>query len=182
MSQAEHQCGAVLLLSLVFALLLALLTTMVVQTATQQLQMASNAQMRRLLQEYALSVTAALSRNPHNFLLDTGVAHINCMPASQQPDCDSKALAISALELISSERVVLEYRVVRRAPLHTALPRPDAQDKEVGRDAFFATFDVEVRVTDGRAIARVVQGIAVDIAHPLKRYRTYWREPGVDPL
>ena len=181
MRPAAYQRGTVLILSLVFAAMLALVTATIVQTATQQLHMAANDQFRTLMRQYAQSVVAALAKNQHNFQLDKSVGHVNCPPASGQSDCDSKTLPAPNVK-VDIGTLAFDYRVVRHAPVLSTLARPPSEDEEHKQGTVLATFEIEVRVSSGAASAHVVQGVAVDVESPTTIYRTHWREPGVDPL
>jgi hypothetical protein len=176
-----YQRGTVLILSLVFAAMLALVAATVVQTATQQLHMAGNDQFRTFMRQYAQSVAAALAKNQHNFQLDKWVGHVNCPVASGHSDCDSRALPVPNVK-VDIGTLAYDYRVVRLAPFVSTLLRSSAQDEKHTGGAAFATFEIEVRVTSGAASVRVVQGVAVEMDRPTTLYRTHWREPGVDPL
>ena len=176
-----YQRGTVLILSLVFAAMLALVTATVLQTATQQLHMAGNDQFRTFMRQYAQSVVAALAKNPKNFRLDKSVGHVNCPLASVQSGCDSRTLPVPNVK-VAIGTLAFDYRVVQHAPFVTALSRPSSQDEELTVEAVFATFEIEVQVTSDTASVHVVQGVAVEVDRPTTIYRTHWREPGVDPL
>ncbi len=181
MKPTAYQRGTVLILSLVFAAMLAVVTATVVQTATQQLHMAGNDQFRTVTRQHAQSVAAALAKNPHNFQLEKWVGHVNCPLASGQSDCDSRALLVPNVK-VDSGALTFDYRVVRLAPLVSTLSRlsPNIEGRTGVDD--FATFEIEVRVIGDGASVHVVQGVAVEVDRPTTLYRTHWREPGVDPL
>ena len=181
MRPAAYQHGTVLICSLVFAAMLALVTATLVQTATQQLHMAGNDQFRTLMRQYAQSVAAALAKNQHNFQLDKPVGHVNCPPASGQFDCDSRTLPAPNVQ-VDIATLAFDYRVVRHAVFRSTLSRPSSEDEEHTGVNVFATFEIEVRVNSSAASVHVVQGVAVDVQSPTTIYRTHWREPGVDPL
>lgn len=193
--------GSVLLLALVFVLMLSLIAASVVQTATLQLHMAGNDQLREEAGQLARAIAAELSSYSENFLLASDTGHTNCAPADPGADCDSRSLRLP-LSARAATSYDLDYRVVRAAPLRRErYPLPGVAEATTG--AAFATvavFEVEVRV-DGRhrrrGSAHVVQGVALRLPEGAVTegdtdsttveagatpYRIYWREPGPDPL
>ena len=190
--------GSVLLLALVFVLMLTLIATSVVQTATLELHMAGNDQFREEASQVAKAIAAEISLNPENFSLMSPVGHSNCAPAGEAPDCDLRSLQVpgSAQSIGGYD---LDYRVTRVAPLSLEdYPVPGVQQtRGEGEPLNVARFEIEVRV-DGRhnrrGAAHVVQGVAVRIPGSSEGeglttgvdtgdlYRVYWREPGLDPL
>ena len=163
--------GAVLLLSLVFMLMLALIAGMVMHTAILQLRMAGNDQFLEEAIHKAQAVATELSLVPENFSLAGGVGHTNCPPDALALDCDTRTLQVPASVQVAPGALV-EYRVTRVAPLRwKKFPLRESQENASSSIHFgAANFEIRVRIDGGEARlgkADIVQGIAVRI--PLLR-------------
>lgn len=194
---AITQRGMVLILSLVFVLLLALVAGTVVHTATLQLQMAGNEGFREEANQLAQALALELLEAPGNFSLAGFVGHTNCASGSQDESCDSRELEPPP-SVLSSSGYDIDYRITRQAPLvWKNLAVPGGEPAVPALDV--AIFEIEVRLEargSRRGRAHVIQGVAAPVpvavpegeedANPVAEtgqlYRIYWREPGVDPL
>lgn len=161
--QAKHQQqGAILLLSLVFLLLLAIVASTVARTSTLQLQMAGNEQFRQAASQKAQAVVSALIESEANFPLYGDIGHSLCDSASV---CDENTLAVAMSTEAVPDGVALHYQVQRKGPLLLdSLPYRAAEQSAISSRHFdLALFEVSAEV-DGRSVrqghARVVEGIA----------------------
>lgn len=185
--QGRRQEGTVLILALVFVLMLALLAGMVMRTGVLQIRMAGNDQFQEEARQLAYAITAVLPMHPDNFSLDVEMGHTACAPGSESPDCDSTDLQGPGEALVIDSYEV-DYRVTRLDPLlwQAELVAGSADDENGGPAEDIAVFEVDVRVDGGAnrlGSAHVIQGmVVVPPVAPGKLYRSYWREPGVDPL
>ena len=152
----------VLLLSLLYVLMLALIAAMVAQSGTLQLHMAGNDQYREEAGQAAQAVAVELARHPENFSLAAAVGHIRCGPGATDLGCDSADLQGPG-SVSPDSLYAIEYSVTRREPplWENASPR-GAPRGAPGVD--MAVFEIDVRI-EGRGArpgrARVIQGVAV---------------------
>jgi hypothetical protein len=160
--------GTVLLLAMIFMLMLALVSTTVLQTTILQLRMAGNNQFLEEAFYKAQAVVAELSQRPANFSLDADVGHANCPAHFQDISCDLFQLEAPVSTAIP-EGVEFDYRVIRQAPLlWKGFPVRESQDSASSSGSFDAAiFEIVVRI-DGSATgvgtAHIAQGIAMRVA------------------
>ena len=163
--------GAVLLLALFFALLLAILAAGVIQTGVLELRMSGNKQFQEEAYQYAVAVATEIAQTPGNFPLDSQVGYTLCAVADESPACSQDGHYLGELRSPVPEDVALDYHVTRQGPLVVEdLPVRASQQEVSGNSRAVAIFEISVHV-DGsdrrRGSARVAQGIAVRL--PLVR-------------
>jgi len=164
--------GTVLLLTLVFALLLGLLSAAVASTAGLQFRMAGNGQQREDTLQRVDAVAAELAADPANFDLAVAVGGRRCVGGDTDPACDAHGLGAPAATA-GLARGALRYSVLRLAP-----------DLVWGaRGArYYALFELAVSMDSGTGRAvEVAVGVAVPEAGGAP-VPVYWRDPAVDPL
>ena len=165
---AVRSRGSVLLLAMVFMLMLALVSTTMMQTATLQLQMAGNDQFYEEAIQQAQAIATELTHNSKNFSMRSGVGSVNCPVESIASHCDTSDLQPPTAVAIT-EGVNLDYRIVRQDPLLVkGFPFRESQSRASSiRNVGVAVFEVNVAV-DGTELrlgrAHFVQGIAVRVA------------------
>jgi hypothetical protein len=163
-----QQQGALLLLTMLFMLILAVVAGAVIQTGVLEFHMAGNAQFREEAVQRAQAIATEISRDPANFGLAVAVGRSNCNAADKDPGCDDHSLS-APVSAVAPGGVELTYRVTRQAPLLLrGFPGRESQLTASGAGLFDAAlFEISVQV-DGSASrlgsARVVQGIAVRMA------------------
>lgn len=160
--------GAVLLLAMIYMLMLAIITTTVLQTAILQLKMSGNDQFFEEAFHRALAIAAELALDPENFPLDAAIGHSNCAPDVQNPDCDQHLLQVPASAL-STAGTKVDYRVTRQEPLlWRGFPIRESQDAVSSSRSFDAVvFEIDVRIDGSEqrvGSAHIVQGVAVRVA------------------
>ena len=158
-------CGAVLLLALVFMLMLAMIAATVMQTAILQLHMAGNDQLLEEAFHEAQAIATKLSLDADNFSLDGGVGDTNCPVGLNDRNCSRNQLPVSASAAVPAG-VTLDYRVTRQDPLlWRGFPIREAQDTVSSSNSFDAAiFEIDVRIDGSKkrlGSAHIVQGIAV---------------------
>lgn len=160
--------GAVLPLAMMFALMLAIIATTVMQTAVMQWFMAGNNQFVEEAFLTAQAVATELSLEPTNFPLTGDVGYTNCPLLREAPGCDLSQLA-TPLSAAVPVGVELDYRVIRQDPLLLkGFPIRESEDAVSSSDRFDAAmFEIDVLI-DGSETrlgsAHLVQGMAVRVA------------------
>ena len=159
--------GAILLLSLVFILMLALIAGMVIKTAILQLHMAGNDRFLEEAIHKAQAIVTELSLTPKNFSLEGGLGYTNCVADSQALYCDLRALKAPGSGA-ASQGVEVDYRVTRAQPLlWKSFPIRESQESASSSTSVgAANFEISVRIDGGESRlgkANVVQGIAVRV-------------------
>ena len=160
--------GAVLMLTMVFMLMLAMLAGTVIRSGVLEFHMAGNDQFQEEAFQRAQAVATELSRDPNNFVLAVAVGYAICSAADEDPACDGTGLG-APVSAVVPEGVELAYRVTRQSPLLLeGFPVRESQGNASGSGRFDAAiFEVSVQV-DGSGqrlgTARVVQGVALRVA------------------
>ena len=103
------------MLALVFMLMLAIVSTAVMQTGALQFHMAGNDQFQEEALQQAQAIATELARHPDNFSLTEGVGFTNCFSVKQSPGCDSYSL-VGPLPTVLAQGIDLDYRVIRQDP------------------------------------------------------------------
>lgn len=166
----SDQRGAVLLLSMIFLLLLAMVAGTTMHTSTLEFRMAGNDQFREEAFQKAEAVAAALSENTDNFPVAGGVGYTVCKTGETDPACDMTTLNLSGDVTEVAPGVTVDYRVERQGPaVMASLPFRQSQSQASSSLAFNAAlFEATVSV-DGSAVrlgrAEVAQGVARLIAN-----------------
>jgi hypothetical protein len=162
-----RQCGAVLPLAMVFALMLAIIATTVMQAAVVQWYMAGNSQSFEDAFLTAQGLATELSSEPANFSLAAGVGDSNCPQQGEAPDCDLREL-VTPVSAAIPEEIVLDYRIVRREPLLSkGFPFRESEDSVSSSNSFDAAiFEVDVLVDGSEnrlGRSHVIQGVAMRV-------------------
>jgi hypothetical protein len=166
-AQATHR-GAVLPLAMVFALMLAIIATTVMQAAIMQWYMAGNNQFFEEAFLTAQGIATELSLEPVNFPLAGDVGYTNCPLLGEAPGCDLRQL-VTPLSAVVPAGIELDYRVIRQDPLLSKdFPIRESQDTVSSSDSFDAAiFEIDVLVDGSEnrlGSAHLVHGIAVRVA------------------
>jgi len=149
-------------------LMMAIIATTVLQTATMQLHMAGNDQFLEEAFYKAQAIATELSLNPDNFFLEGGVGRTNCPARGQSAGCDLHQLTTPVSAVVPAG-VELDYRVTRQDPvLWRGFPLRESQVAVSSSGSFDAAiFEISVRI-DGSpkrlGSAHIAQGIAVRVA------------------
>lgn len=164
----RQHSGAVLLLTMVFMLMLAVIAGAVIQSGALEFHMAGNAQFQQEALQRAQAIVTELSGDRDNFSLAAAVGQANCFPSGVEPSCVEYSV-VAAISGGVPRGVELAYRVTRQAPMLLRGFPVRESERLVSGDGQFdaAVFEVDVRV-DGSAsrlaVARVIQGVAVRVA------------------
>jgi len=161
--------GSILLVTLLFMLVLALLATAIVEGSALQLRMAGNHQGQEAALQQTRAVANEVSLDRGNYVLDSGIGSSNCAPENPDPDCDRRELGAIISAPVHSD-VVVDYRTIRRDPLFRAgVPTREPQEKASSvRAASVALFEVDVKMLNSSSpggLSQVVRGVAVRIAN-----------------
>jgi len=170
--------GTVLPLTLVFTLLLAMVSATAIETASLQFHMASNDLLYQRALQNARAIALEITADRDNFRLLEPVGHSNCLSDTTLTDCEYEDLPDPVHTTIPQE-VELEVRVTREYPVEIDL-RADGDLNPLPA----GIFEVAV-VLDGAdanlGSATLVLGVAVPLSATDAR-AVFWREPGYDPL
>ncbi len=164
------QRGAVLLLSMIFLLLLAMVAGTTMHTSTLEFRMAGNDQFREEAFQQAEAVAAALSENTDNFPVAGGVGYTICKTGEADPACDINTLTVDSEIVDVAAGVTVDYRVERQGPvIMTSLPFRQSQSQASSSLAFNAALFEATVAVDGSAVrlgrAEIAQGVARLIAN-----------------
>jgi hypothetical protein len=152
----SKQGGAVLLLAMLFAAMLAVLAVTALRVAALELRMAGNEAFRLSAFERAEAIVSEVVQHPGSFPLDLGPGQLPCDDDDIGIPCNDAGVS---------------YRISRQSPtLLKVFPVRESQATATGAGHFsVAVFEVSVQVDGlpqrlGRA--RIVQGVAVRVAAP----------------
>ncbi|MFT4519623.1 MAG: hypothetical protein ACI9JM_002020 [Halioglobus sp.] len=159
--------GVILLLVMVFMLLLGMVATTVLSTASLELRMASNDQLQEEAYQQARGIASELSQKPEHFPVTGGVGFTACAVGDKSEGCDDFILAV-LLSAKVPDGVQLSYRIVRLGPLVTkGFPIRESQSGASSAGSVNAAlFEIDVQIDgsgQGLGSARVVRGIAVPL-------------------
>lgn len=159
--------GSILLITLLFMLVLALLAKAVTEGSALQLRMVGNHERQELALQQARAVSTELSTGHSDFLLTSKPGESNCAPTNADPDCDHHRL-FTMPSVPLPRGLAVDYRIERRYPWQVyGLPTRDSQEKVSSvRGAAVALFEVDVTVGSGVRVSgnsRVLRGVAVRI-------------------
>jgi hypothetical protein len=163
------QRGAILLLSMICLLLIAMVAGTTMHTSILELRMAGNDQFREEAFQKAQAVATALMENPDNFPVAGLVGYTVCASGSSDPGCDATTISVPAAVTSAPAGVAVDYRVERQGPLIVpGLPFRQSQSSTSSSLAFDSAF-FEAQVTvDGGAVSlgrsEVAQGVGRVIA------------------
>ena len=164
-SGSHRQRGAVLLLSMIFLLLLAMVAGTTMHTTTLEVRMAGNNQFREEAFQQAQAVATAIADDEDNFPVTGGVGYTLCGSGDTDADCDATTVDVDAAILAAPGGVDVSYRVERQGPaVIEGVPFRQAQNRASSSLAFdAAVFETAVAV-DGSSVrlgsAEVAQGVA----------------------
>ncbi len=163
------QRGAILLLSMICLLLIAMVAGTTMHTSILEFRMAGNDQFREEAFQKAQAVATALMEDPDNFPVAGQVGYTVCATGSSDPGCDVTTIVIPAAVSSVPAGVVVDYRVERQGPLIVqGLPFRQSQSSASSSLAFdSAFFEAQVAV-DGGAVSlgrsEVAQGVGRVVA------------------
>ena len=156
------QGGVVLIVSLIFLLLLAILATTVSETNLLQLQMAGNDEAKMEVTQRALAIVDAILDDTDNIPVVGNIGYKVCdknNSATRPAACDELEIAVSPLLLDSAAEI--KYSVERVGPLEVPVPFLDesiagsATAVKVARQQITVIFD---RTDEKRGAVELVQG------------------------
>jgi len=172
--------GTVLPLTLVFTLLLAMVSATAIETASLQFHMAANNLLYQQAMQRARAVALEVAADRNNFKLLEPVGHSNCLSATVLQTCDDRDVSPPAATTIPTG-VTLEVRISREYPIEMDLR---GQADPVPTPSPARVFEVAVML-DGTAASLGSADLIVGVAVPLGAgdpQPVFWREPGNDPL
>jgi hypothetical protein len=181
----KSESGAVLILVLIFALLLNIVASSVIQSAALQTRIAGNSHSYVEALHLAQSLGRSLVQDPNNFSLTQKVDTFNCLSFDQAANCQDNSLRMSA-SLPGFDHYEYRAAITRKAPetLFGEVVEIDP-DGNVARVQFdVALFEIEVNVGGSGSSNKDVR-INTGVAIPLDgsgHWISYQREPGVDAL
>lgn len=157
--------GAVLLLSMIFLLLLAMIAGTVMHTSVLEFRMAGNDQFREEAFQKAQAIATALSEDTDNFPVTGGVGYTICQAGDGDAACDVSSIVVDATVAAVPAGTTLVYRVERQGPMiMESLPFRQSQSNASSSLAFDAAlFEANVSVDGSSARlgrAGVAQGVA----------------------
>lgn len=166
------QSGVVLMVSLFFLLLLALLALTVIETNTLQLEMAANDEHKMEVQHRALAIIDAILDEAANTPLIGGIGYRVCASTADpnSPGCDEYLISIDDASLLdASSGAAVDYYVDRVGPL--AAPMPFFNEEVVSSAISFTAARQEItvvfdRTEQQRGYSHVSQGYMRLIASP----------------
>jgi Tfp pilus assembly protein PilX len=157
--------GAVLILSMVFMLLLAMVAGTVMQTSVLEFRMAGNDQFREEAFQEAQAIASGISEKQVNFPVTGDVGYTLCKAGDSDSVCDETSLVVGNTTISVPTGVSVSYRVERQGPaILESLPFRQSQSNVSSSLAYdAAVFEVTATV-DGTAEklgrAEVAHGIA----------------------
>ncbi|MFT4824652.1 MAG: hypothetical protein ACJAUG_002327 [Halioglobus sp.] len=162
----SKECGAILVLALMFLALLGFLSGTVMQTSVFELRMARNHQFQVEAFQLAQGVASSISEHPDNFLVTSNLNHVICKAAQITPGCSASIAALDPNLVTLPLGATINYKVERMGPLFLKeLPVRLGQSRassSVAYDAAMFETKVEIDATSiGRGAAAIVLGVAV---------------------
>ena len=181
----RSESGAVLIFVLIISLLLNIVSSSVIQSATLQTRMAGNDYAYVESMHLAQSLGSSLILDLNNFPLSQAVGEINCLPYDLSSDCGNNSLALSP-SMISIDHSRYRALVTRVAPDvlvgERVVTATDGTPSSVPLEV--ALFEIEVQVMDSANTAQSA-GAFTGVVVPLDggtHWRSYQRETGIDAL
>jgi hypothetical protein len=162
--QAVGERGAVLLVSLLVLLLIALVANAVARSNLLQVHMAGNAETKTTALQNSLALVDMVMADESSTPVTGGLGYKVCVTGASDPGCDQLTLSIDKSLTPASGRV--ELSVSRMAPL--AVPMPVMAEHSASSSQAYRAARFEVRagydgVTHKQGRAVVVQGVLVRI-------------------
>jgi hypothetical protein len=168
----SRQCGAILLLAMVFTTMLALLSASTLRVVVMELRMAGNESSRLSAFQFAEAVVSAIVHQEDFFPLDAEPGQVFCGSGDGDPPCPALLLSGPG-DAAQDEYARVSYRLSRREPtLTSTFPLRESESRVSGSGHFSALlFDVSVEV-EGEGSrggsAHIVQGVAVRVPAPAR--------------
>jgi hypothetical protein len=161
-----RQKGAVLIVTLMFMLLLALVATTGAETSTLQLQMAGNEQSRVEAQQRSLAILDAIMDDSDNAPVVGGVGYKICDLTATNTSCDLKEIDLSTTVTTVPSGVGVDYFVTRVGPLEVDAPSMDEEQASSASAYKFARQEITASFDGSQARlgrSTIVQGVQVRI-------------------
>lgn len=162
----SEECGAVLILALIFLALLGLLSGSAMQTSVFELRMARNHQFQLEAFQLAQGVASAISEDADNFPVSSNINYVICKAAPITPGCSASIAALDPNLVTVPVGAAIDYSVERVGPLYrkefpVRLVQSQASSSVAYDAAMFET-KVEVDATMlGLGAATIALGVAV---------------------
>lgn len=168
-SAPSRSRGAVLIISLVFLLLLAMVATTVMQTSISETQMAGNSQFREEAFQRVQAIAMAIANDRDNFPTTGDVGYVLCNTvATGVAGCDETSITLDNDIVTYPTGVTLDYWVTREGP--EILDSPPFRESESSTSSVTsydaAVFEAHASYDGGAARlgrAEVAQGVAIKI-------------------
>lgn len=162
----SHSRGAILLVSMVFLLLIALVAGTVMQTSMLEFRMAGNAQFREEAFQKAQAVASAISEDIDNFPVVGDVGYTNCVAGAS--GCDATTVTFDSGIAAVPTGVSITAQVTREGPrILESFPVRLSEGQTSSSPSYDAAiFEVAVNYSgsdEGLGNAEVAQGVAVRI-------------------
>ena len=156
--------GAVLLVSMVFLLLMALVAGTVMQTSVLEFRMAGNDQFREEAFQKVQAIASAISENEDNFPIVGDIGYTVCDAADGHADCntDGNNIAIDSSVTSVPSGVSTTYRIRREGPWCYPEPPFRLSQAQASSDVDFALFETTVDY-DGSSVRLGNAEIAVGV-------------------
>ncbi|TXS91368.1 hypothetical protein FV139_16725 [Parahaliea maris] len=159
----HSQRGAVLLISMLILLLLAIIATTVSETNLMQLQMAGNDEAKSEATQQSLAIVESILSDQSNIPVVGDIGFKIC--ASGGSGCDLHVMDVDSALIPATGTT--DYYAVRVGPLETTIPAMDESMASSGASYKAAKFDIYASY-DGTAnkqgYTKVVQGVLVKLA------------------
>jgi hypothetical protein len=160
------QCGAALIIALLFLLLITIVATTGAENSTLQLQMAGNEQSRVEAMQQTMAVVDAIIDDADNSPIVGGVGFKICDTASTDNSCDLTEIELETAVTTVPSGVTIDYFVTRVGPLEVDAPIMSEELASSASAYKFARQEITASIngTDARlGSSTVVQGMQVRI-------------------
>lgn len=162
-----RQCGAILLLAMVFTSMLVILSASALRVVVMELRMAGNESSRLSAFQFAEAIVSAIVHREGFFPLDALPGQVFCESGDSDYPCPALLSSGSGDETLG-EYARVSYRLSRREQaLVSVFPLRESESRVSGSGHFSALlFDVSVEVEGpGRrgGSAHIIQGVAVRV-------------------
>jgi len=171
----KKQKGVVLIVALVFLLLMAVISTTVMQTSVLEVRMAGNEQFNAEAFQKAQALTNAVTANGGNFVVTGDVGYRLCGTATKDSDgnvitadCDATSVTVDTSVANAPSGVGVDYYAERIGPLIGTQNVRSSEGEAWGANSFNVAYFKVVGSYDGVSsslgTAEVEQGVAVRLA------------------
>ena len=162
----KSQHGAVLIISLVFMLLTAIIAVTATRTSIFEVRMASNEQLREEAFQQTQGVANAITTNTDNFVVAGDIGYKICKTGVT--GCDTAVITLDSGITAVPSGVNLDYHVERQGPLFTTSAFRLSEDESASSSAYsMALFEVNVTYdgsSNALGKAEIAQGVAYRLA------------------